>query len=301
MKSHPSPDYLNSILKSLPDPMFIYSESGKYVDVLGGGDKRYYHDGTSLIGLSIFDVIEKERADWFHQQIKIALHQGDLHIIEYSLSNKEIDGMEDSEGPRQDIYFEAKIIPLDQCIDGERTVLWVARNITQRRKLEVKLREQSERDSLTGVFNRRKFTKELEKELLLANHSVSLVMYDIDFLKNINDTYGHDVGDKVLCLVSDVVKCVICDSDILARIGGDEFMILMKNTSKQQAKNIADKLVQAIKGCDFGLCSYPSTPTISVGIAYTENNDSSSGEILKRVDDALYKAKNNGRNQIMVD
>lgn len=301
MKNFSNHEQLKSILKYLPDPLFIINQSGVYLDIFGGSDDRYYHDGSGLIGLSIYDIMDKEKADWFYQQIQIALDSNRLHIVEYTLTNLEVEGLEEKNGPLNAIYFEAKVMPLPDLYDGKRVVLWEARNITKRHNLEVKLREQSERDSLTGVFNRRKFTKELEKEMLLANYSVSLVMYDIDFLKTINDTYGHDEGDKVLCIISGIVCNVMNSNSILARVGGDEFIILMRDTSKKQAKNIADTLVQAIKEYDFKQCSFVYTPTISVGIAYTENNNSSPGEILKRVDDALYKAKNNGRNQIIVD
>lgn len=291
---------LKSLLKSLPDPLFVINESGVYIDIFGGSDDRYYHDGSGLIGLNIYDIMDKKKADWFHQQVKIALDSNGLHTIEYTLTNLEVDGLEEKNGPMNAIYFEAKLMSLPDLYDGERAVLWEARNITKRHNLELQLRELSEKDALTGLYNRRKLTQELEQEFLLGKCCFSLIMYDIDCLKKINDAYGHDVGDKVICLISKIIKRSIRKNDILCRFGGDEFIILLKETSCVEANSIAQKLEKNLKNTDFNICSCPITPTLSIGIAHAETNDANSDQILKRADDALYKAKNNGRNQIVV-
>src|SRR5690606_16222648 len=160
------------ILKALPDPAFILSRSGKYVAVFGGRDTRYYHDGTGLLGLYIPDLIKPEKANWFLQQIARALETRKLVVEEYELSNRDVKGLPD-EGPTEPIWFEGRVQALDFRVDNEEVVLWVASNISERHELEVRLRELSDTDQLTGLFNRRK----LEHDLRL--HHESAVRYSV--------------------------------------------------------------------------------------------------------------------------
>ena len=128
------------ILEALPDPVFIFTRSGKYVAVFGGRDTRYYHDGTGLIGLYIQDLIKPEKANWFLEQIAKALDTQKLMVVEYELSNRDVKGLLD-EGPADPIWFEGRIQALSFQVDENDVVLWVASNISERHHLEVKLRE----------------------------------------------------------------------------------------------------------------------------------------------------------------
>lgn len=128
--------------------------------VFGGRDARYYHDGSGLVGLRVSDVVKAEKANWFLEQIELALESGKLLIKEYELSQKDVKGLRD-EGPEQSIWFEGRIQALDFLVGGESVVLWVASNISERHELEVKLREFSDTDQLTGLFNRRKLERDL--------------------------------------------------------------------------------------------------------------------------------------------
>ncbi len=123
MKNFSNFRQLQSLLKSLPDPLFIINESGVYIDIFGGSDDRYYHDGSGLIGLNIYDIMDKDKADWFYQQVKICLDINGLHVIEYTLTNLKIDGLEEKDGPLNAIYFEAKLMPLPDSYEGKRPVL----------------------------------------------------------------------------------------------------------------------------------------------------------------------------------
>src|SRR5690606_37447882 len=110
------------VLAALPDPAFILSRSGKYIEVFGGRDTRYYHDGTGLIGQYIADLIKPEKANWFLMQIASALESGNLRIVEYELSNKDVKGLDD-DGPKEPIWFEGRIQSLDFVVDDEEVVL----------------------------------------------------------------------------------------------------------------------------------------------------------------------------------
>jgi hypothetical protein len=134
-------EQMASTLDALPDPAFILSRSGKYVAVFGGRDARYYHDGSGLVGMNISDLVKSEKANWFLEQIRLALESGKLLIEEYELSNRDVKGLLEEKGPAQPIWFEGRIQALDFLVEGEAVVLWVASNISERHELEIKLRE----------------------------------------------------------------------------------------------------------------------------------------------------------------
>ncbi len=174
-----------------------------------------------------------------------------------------------------------------------------AMDITQRKIDEEEIRVLATTDSLTGIINRREFTRILENEIDRAKRygiPLSLVMYDLDFFKQINDTFGHDVGDDVLQTVVRLVNKHIRGVDVAARWGGEEFMVLMPQSDLAAARSAAEKLRQAIAQHRFDKAS---PVTVSFGVTkFVPQDDIHS--LLKRVDDALYQAKMRGRNRVEV-
>lgn len=154
-------------------------------------------------------------------------------------------------------------------------------------------------DTLTNIFNRYYFNSALQNEIYRAKRyeSFSLLMFDIDHFKEVNDTYGHDVGDSVLKTIAERVGSCMRESDIFARTGGEEFMIILPQTTLETANEIGERIRKCIEEYHFESLGQI---TISLGlVAYRENE--SFAEIVKRVDTALYKAKNNGRNKLIID
>lgn len=152
-------------------------------------------------------------------------------------------------------------------------------------------------DSLTNIFNRYKFEEDLRKEIDRAKRyhgDLSLIMFDIDHFKRVNDNFGHDVGDLILIEVALLVKDTIRRTDLFARWGGEEFMILTPNTDIDNAKKLAEKIRSAIQShvfpsiknlsCSFGVCQFKGDYDLET--------------LTKKVDRALYQAKDNGRNRI---
>ncbi len=164
-------------------------------------------------------------------------------------------------------------------------------------ELQQKLRTESLIDPLTGALNRRQLNLHLKEALAQKkrnNVPAVIMMLDIDNFKKINDTYGHDFGDKVIQSVALVVKDLTREVDLFFRIGGEEFILLMKDTDATNALNIANKLRVNIKQQKL---VEELTVTISIGVC------SASGELtenswLKRVDEALYQAKHSGRDKV---
>ena len=158
-------------------------------------------------------------------------------------------------------------------------------------------KELSEIDALTAIGNRRAFDSKLTEILGSANRynrPLSLIMFDIDKFKNINDTYGHEAGDFILKGLSSLVKQNLRTTDFFARFGGEEFMIIAPETPLSTAKELAERLRLKIAEYDFNI---GQQVTISFGITQRIKDDTNQS-IIFRVDNALYDAKGSGRNKV---
>jgi len=172
-------------------------------------------------------------------------------------------------------------------------------DITQRKMAEKEIHLLATTDSLTGIANRRAFSAIMASEVDRARRygtSLSLAMYDLDYFKRVNDTFGHDVGDYVLQTVTGLVKENIRTVDVVARWGGEEFMVLMPESDVQAAQTAAEKLRLAIAG---HLFDKVGNLTVSFGVVSFEPQDDLD-LLLKRVDGALYRAKEQGRNRVEI-
>ena len=168
------------------------------------------------------------------------------------------------------------------------------RDITEELYLKEELEERANFDALTQIFNRSRFEFFLNKEIEKASRygrSFSLIMFDIDHFKDINDTYGHDVGDVILKEITELVSSHTRDVDIFARWGGEEFMIISQ-TNIYRSEMFAEKLRQVI---DQNLFTTVGTVTCSFGVTQYKKNDTLES-IVKRCDNMLYSAKESGRN-----
>lgn len=169
---------------------------------------------------------------------------------------------------------------------------------TEKKLLERKLLEASITDYLTGLYNRRFLEESLKREKSIADRYgiiFTLILIDLDYFKLINDIYGHDVGDKVLIEVANILKKNLRYSDLCGRWGGEEFLILLRNAKLSQGYAVAEKLRKLI--CDLKL---PPVENITASFGLAEYNPPESHEdTLKRADLALYKAKAQGKNCII--
>ena len=159
------------------------------------------------------------------------------------------------------------------------------------------LEKQAITDTLTEVYNRQKFHEMLiqeTKESRRYNTHLSLIMFDIDHFKLVNDTYGHQAGDAVLKETARLISENIRDADLLARYGGEEFMILASHTDRESAFMLAEKLRETVRTAKFNRVQHV---TCSFGVTQFHGRDTIDS-FLKRIDDALYKAKNYGRDRV---
>lgn len=171
-------------------------------------------------------------------------------------------------------------------------------------RLHERTKKMAVTDGLTRLYNHRHFYELLEQEFHRTKRyqaSVALVMIDIDFFKQINDTYGHQVGDDILKELALVVRAQVREVDILARYGGEEFAALLPQTSLEQAKVVAERIREAVEQNEFSTSKGIIKITISLGVAgYPEMDINSQVELVQYADAALYRAKETGKNRVVV-
>jgi len=169
-------------------------------------------------------------------------------------------------------------------------------------KLFEKIQRQATTDGLTGLVNHRMFYEMLEKELWRSRRyggPISLLMIDIDNLKKINDTFGHRAGDRVIREISRRVKTCIRQIDTAARYGGDEFAVILPNTSLEEAEIVAGRMVEIVSGSPITWKRQQIDLSISIGLGQYDS-ESSPEEITSRSDEALYTAKQAGKNTVKI-
>ena len=175
----------------------------------------------------------------------------------------------------------------------------MGKDISERIKMEEKLSLLATTDKLTGINNRHRFEELFSSEIIRSQRytkAMGIIMFDVDRFKSINDTYGHDVGDYVLKTISDVIQFNIRQTDIFARWGGEEFIILTPETIGKDVEHLAEKLRHALEQYSFETVGMV---TASFGVTLYQDKETKE-EILKRVDQAMYQAKQDGRNRVVV-
>ncbi len=185
-----------------------------------------------------------------------------------------------------------------------------ANNMLQLRERQLELAEANERllilattDSLTGLSNRRHFLEKLSEEISRAQRygrPCAVAMVDADHFKSVNDTYGHEVGDRVLKQLSKLMSDEIRDVDCVGRLGGEEFAILLPETNVEGGKIFCERLLQRIRDAEIDLGETILRYTVSVGLTEVCKGELKTDVILNRADEALYVAKESGRDRVAI-
>ena len=263
----------------------------------------------NLMQPDIIEIGHMNPGRWLRISEVMTEHQ---RLVDAQMLNRFIYNQDDYQ-PSLSRYIRIAVISSIMALLLAGIAIWIyrtnrrlQREVEARQQAEQQLRHLSETDALTGLANRRAFDQQLHKEFqrfLRYRHPFSIVMVDIDWFKRINDTYGHPAGDHVLTEFAWRLRDHIRKTDILARIGGEEFAIMMPETYPLEAKKRTELLQQIINTTPFQIAGSNNSPlmiTASFGISCVADNDLQADAPLIRADTALYKAKNNGRNQVML-
>jgi diguanylate cyclase (GGDEF)-like protein/PAS domain S-box-containing protein len=246
---------------------------------------------SNIVGKKDTEVLPSEIAEHFNKSDQKVFDTNKKQIIEESIEdeNGQINHYISTKIP----YYQESEVP---------ALIGFSTNVTELYLLKEEFKKQANTDSLTELYNRRYFIEHAEREFNLAKKHVgcmSLISIDIDHFKKINDHYGHPVGDSVLIVVAKSILPCIRENDILARIGGEEFSVLLPNTSLDQARVIGEKI--RLNQRDLlitGQWQGEITITVSLGISHLNVEDQNFDALFSRADQALYKAKSLGRDQV---
>lgn len=281
-----------SLVELAPDAILVHRH-GRILYVnpqavsLAGGK-----DASDVIGRSLFDYIVSDNLGAIASRIQ-RLEEGGGPLAPLEIQTRTIDGK----------IIDCEIVSGSVLFSGEPAIQSVVRDVTERKMMSRELMRLATTDALTGIFNRRKFFEELEREWSRArrhSHPLSLIMFDVDFFKAVNDTYGHAVGDEVLrCMVRETGG-LLRSEDIFCRLGGEEFGILLPEINLEGARALAERIRKALEEMSIESLEGVVRCTVSLGVASARLAQESIDRALKRADDALYEAKRTGRNRVEV-
>ncbi|WP_019627849.1 sensor domain-containing diguanylate cyclase [Thioalkalivibrio sp. AKL10] len=300
-------DQLLTLLKALPDISFVLDAEGRYVKVIGGANEAMYASGKSLEGYTLADALPPAVAEACLTHVQQALHTGEMQTLEYQLCVADVTllppSVRDTEHHQTEQWFEGRALPLPSYDHSKPVVLWVAVNITPRKQLEQYWREAAYTDPLTGIANRRALFEQAEHEIERAHRHhrpLSLLVLDIDHFKTINTRYGHAQGDEALRQFTQGCLNLLRDTDLMGRIGGEEFVILLPETDQVGGERLGTRVVEVIPTLDVLGMHPEDRMTVSIGAATLVEDEGFEG-LLQRADDALSTAKCSGRNRLRLD
>jgi diguanylate cyclase (GGDEF)-like protein/PAS domain S-box-containing protein len=202
---------------------------------------------------------------------------------------------------RGDVWLRVNAIPVFR--DRRLSEVYTSfEDVSESARLSRELRLQARTDHLTGVCNRRAFMEDIEREFARVRRHPALnscvLIADIDHFKRVNDSYGHAVGDAVLCHVTDIMRAEVRRQDTLGRFGGEEFAVLLPETTEAAAMALADRLRERVARSPLARPELVIENTVSVGVSLLLASDLNPDAALSRADQALYRAKQQGRNRI---
>lgn len=295
-------EVLSAITDMMPDRHFIIDEDGNILSRFGNTKGEQFYQGHDDDLRTITDLTTEENSQRSFTALKECINTKEVISYEIESEFSEILKVRPTlKGPTSKQWFEVRMMPLKFVIKEKKTVIVSVRNITERKQSEIALQELVITDSLTQLFNRRYADDEMTrclKRFLRYKTPVTILILDIDFFKMINDTYGHDIGDLVLIELSKFLKMNVRSVDTLARLGGEEFILIMPDVTLIDVQPFCQRLIKNIAKLKIPVGAGVLTLTMSGGLTqFTEGDETIEG-ILKRADIALYRSKNEGRNCI---
>jgi diguanylate cyclase (GGDEF)-like protein/PAS domain S-box-containing protein len=310
-----SEERLRKLLDLSPDSIVVTDPQGRisyfslrHAELIGAPDN------SATIGSSLFDLIHAEDRDAARTRVQMLLRGEVLPPRAYRLLKH--DGGQ--------FWGEVASAVIHDGIGGVEGLLTVIRDINERKfleealnrtnsslmaqiqetnRLQEQLREQAVRDPLTGLYNRRYLDATLERELSRAKrngHTLSLAILDIDHFKRINDNFGHQAGDEVLKSLGAMLRASVRSGDIACRWGGEEFMLVMPHMPVDTARQRTEQWRNAFANIAFALGENATNITLSVGIAVFPDHGKDAVTLIQCADIALYQAKSDGRNRVVV-
>ena len=279
-----SEERIRALLTAMPDMMFVLSRDGVVLDHHASSHDDLYVSPDEFLGKTVGEVMPPGLAKQTMDTLGIVIEKQTVSTFEYQLPIR-----------GKTLDFEARYVP-----HGDDQALAVIRNITDRKKAEATIEHMAYHDSLTDLPNRTLLKDHLELAIAQARRSgrkVAVMFLDVDRFKGINDTLGHRAGDKLLQRIGRQLAGVVRDGDTVARVGGDEFILLLPDlVDHDDARGVAERALGRIRR-KRRLASRELVITASLGISVYPSDGDDAEALLSHADTAMYKAKEQGRDQ----
>jgi diguanylate cyclase (GGDEF)-like protein/PAS domain S-box-containing protein len=281
-------DYLENLIESSVDAIISFNTEGQVQLCNPGAEEIFGHPSGEIMGRPLYEfcALGKEEADKLIATI----------LLHGKVQNYEIEISSESEQPL--IASVSGSVLKDET--GRRIgIIAIFKDISEQKQLEMELQELSIKDNLTSLYNQRHFYGVLQKEMARANrqnHPLCLLLLDLDNFKQLNDTRGHLAGDRILERVGQIMKeCTREHVDYSFRYGGDEFTIILTETTPKQAVEVAERIKQLVPEL-----LEEETLTLSIGLSEFTDSEIGLEEFINSADQAMYRAKKAGGNQIAI-
>jgi len=260
-----------AIVNALPDTIFIIDSDGTFKDFHVSDESQLLLKKEEFMGKTLMAVLPPDIAFTWHDGVAQALQTASLQLFEYEL--KRPDGSK---------FFEVRMVK-----SSENEVIAISRNITDRKNNELYIEYLSYHDQLTGLYNRRFFEDEIVRLDNESSLPLTLAMLDVNGLKLTNDAFGHIAGDTLLTNIADLLKKECRASDVISRIGGDEFVILFPHTGSDEAAKIVKRIYQTAATTQVANIIL----SVSIGWETKTNISQSIDELFIKAEDHMYKKK----------
>lgn len=281
------------LIEQMADSLFCVDPRGRITFVNSAAEQLTGLPSSELETMRFIDIMKTEAGDEIGARIAGDLHPDATWTVDATL------GMPD----RAPVAVELSASPL---LDEHARIAgtqWVARDITERKRLEQQMAHVASHDHLTGLHNRRYFETALEIELAEARRDGgcgAIVWLDVDDFKDVNDALGHRAGDEVLVELADQLRKQVRESNVLARLGGDEFGVLIPDATVAEATVAATRVLNAINSRPYSVDGHAVTLSASLGVVAYPEHGTTPAELLANADMAMYWAKDRGRSQVHV-
>ena len=268
-----------------PDLVFVLNDEYVIQEFKAGNSKDLYLAPENFLGKSMCDVLPIEATTKLRESFDLAYKTKEVQQTEYRLIIQ--DTMK---------WFEARV-----SLTSNNRLITLVRDITESKCKEEQILYQATHDHLTGLYNRAFAFDYISQKLKEAarTHSITAILFvDLDNFKLINDSYGHDKGDQVLVVTANAIKNTLREQDLVARVGGDEFIVALDGDLQiSDIKDIAQKVIHNLKA-EIAKMNLKSNVTASIGVSICSKGNTGVSDLIRQADAAMYKSKKLGKDDI---
>ncbi len=268
-----SENYIRSVVELIPDIIVRVSRDGIHLDVISSSAETMFLPEEGMVGKNLVDIFPEDETAEMMDAVTTSLETGEIQILEHTLSM--------AEGDR---WFEARIVPA-----GEDEVLALIRDVTRRKELEQQMWHLSFHDGLTGLHNRAYAEQQMEAAVTEDNLPLSIIMADLNGLKFVNDSLGHAAGDKLLKEAAGIIRQYCRKEDLVARWGGDEFLVLLPDKPEDEAFRIQQRIAKKADLQEIGETGL--LLSMALGCATKSSEEQDMEEVIKTAEDRMYRQK----------